>query len=57
VFAGYAAHQGWVSLRLRPRMDWAELTALATEAYRQIAPKRLLKLLDSDDQFDSQSDR
>jgi predicted DNA-binding protein (MmcQ/YjbR family) len=45
----YAAHQGWVSLRLRPRMDWAELTALVTEAYRQVAPKRLLKLLDGDD--------
>jgi predicted DNA-binding protein (MmcQ/YjbR family) len=53
----YAAHQGWVSLRLRPRMDWGELTALVTEAYRQVAPKPLLKLLDSDDQFDSQSDR
>jgi len=44
----YAAHQGWVSLRLRPRMDWAGLTALLVEAYRQVAAKRLLKQLDSD---------
>src|SRR5215475_6062433 len=43
----YAAHQGWVSLRLQPKMDWAEVTNLATEAYRQVAPKRLAKLLDA----------
>src|SRR6188508_1552291 len=41
----YAAHQGWVSLRLQPKMDWAEVTALVTEAYRQVAHKRLLKML------------
>src|SRR4051794_23998563 len=43
----YAAHQGWVSLRLQPRMDWAEVAALVTEAYRQVALKRLLKALDA----------
>jgi predicted DNA-binding protein (MmcQ/YjbR family) len=43
----YAAHRGWVSMRLRPRMDWAEVTALATEAYRQVAHGRLIKLLDA----------
>jgi predicted DNA-binding protein (MmcQ/YjbR family) len=43
----YAARQGWVSLRLKPKMDWAEVTALVTEAYRQVALKRLLKLLDA----------
>jgi predicted DNA-binding protein (MmcQ/YjbR family) len=42
----YAARQGWVSLRLQPKMDWAEVTALVTEAYRQVASKRLCKLLD-----------
>lgn len=44
----YAARQGWVSLRLQPKMDWAEVTALATEAFRQVAHKRLIKLLDAD---------
>ena len=53
----YAARQGWVSLRLRPRMDWAELTALMTEAYRQVASRRLLRLLDSDDRLISPSER
>jgi predicted DNA-binding protein (MmcQ/YjbR family) len=42
----YAARQGWISLRLKPKMDWAEVTAMVTEAYRQVALKRLLKLLD-----------
>jgi predicted DNA-binding protein (MmcQ/YjbR family) len=43
----YAARQGWVSLRLERKMDWAEIAALADEAYRQVAHKRLVKLLDS----------
>lgn len=42
----YAAHQGWVSLRLQPKMDWDEVSGLVTEAYRQVALKRLLKQLD-----------
>lgn len=42
----YAAHQGWVSLKLQPKMNWTEVTALLTEAYRQVALKRLLKQLD-----------
>jgi predicted DNA-binding protein (MmcQ/YjbR family) len=42
----YAAHRGWVSLQLQPQMDWEEVNALVTEAYRQVAHKRLLKLLD-----------
>lgn len=42
----YAAHQGWVSLKLQSRMDWNEVSGLVEEAYRQVALKRLLKLLD-----------
>ena len=41
----YAAHQGWVSLQLQPRMDWAEVTALITEAFRHVATKRLIEQL------------
>jgi predicted DNA-binding protein (MmcQ/YjbR family) len=44
----YASHQGWVSLRLQPKMDWTEVTGLVTEAYRQVAIKRLLDKLDPD---------
>jgi predicted DNA-binding protein (MmcQ/YjbR family) len=42
----YAAHQGWVSLKLQSRMDWKEVSGLVEEAYRQVALKGLIKLLD-----------
>ena len=43
----YAAHQGWVSLRLDGKVDWEEVRALAREAYRQVALKRMLTALDA----------
>jgi predicted DNA-binding protein (MmcQ/YjbR family) len=42
----YAAHQGWVSLRLNGNTDWDEVRGLVREAYRQVALKRMLKALD-----------
>jgi predicted DNA-binding protein (MmcQ/YjbR family) len=42
----YAAHQGWVSLRLGDAADWQEVDGLVREAYRQIALQRMLKALD-----------
>lgn len=42
----YAAHQGWVSLRLDSRTKWKEVRNLLVEAYRQVANKRMLKALD-----------
>jgi predicted DNA-binding protein (MmcQ/YjbR family) len=44
----YAAHQGWVSLRLDGKTDWDEVAQLIREAYRQVALKRMLKALDGD---------
>jgi predicted DNA-binding protein (MmcQ/YjbR family) len=41
----YAAHQGWVSLRLDAKTDWQELKGLIREAYCQVALKRMLKAL------------
>ncbi len=41
----YAAHQGWVSLRIDGRTDWQEVAGLLREAYRQVALKRMLKEL------------
>src|SRR6266481_1337890 len=38
----YAAHQGWVSLRLDGKTDWDEVNRLLREAYRQVALKRML---------------
>jgi predicted DNA-binding protein (MmcQ/YjbR family) len=42
----YAAHQGWVSLRLDGTTDWDEVHGLVREAYRQVALKRMLRALD-----------
>jgi predicted DNA-binding protein (MmcQ/YjbR family) len=42
----YAAHQGWVSLRIDGRTDWDEVGRLVPEAYRQVALKRMLRELD-----------
>src|SRR5205807_7095634 len=42
----YAAHQGWVSLRIDGTTDWDEVRGLVREAYRQVALKRMLKALD-----------
>jgi predicted DNA-binding protein (MmcQ/YjbR family) len=44
----YAAHQGWVSLRLDRNTDWNEVRGLVREAYRQVALQRMLKALDAD---------
>src|SRR5262245_32456339 len=43
----YAAHQGWVSLRINAETDWDELGRLVREAYRQVALKRMLNALDT----------
>jgi predicted DNA-binding protein (MmcQ/YjbR family) len=42
----YAAHQGWVSLRIDAKTDWGEVGDLIREAYRQVALKRMLKALE-----------
>jgi len=41
----YAAHQGWVSLRIDGQTDWDEVRGLIREAYQQVALKRMLKVL------------
>ncbi len=43
----YAAHQGWVSLKLNAKTDWDEVKGLVREAYQQVALKRLLKALEN----------
>jgi predicted DNA-binding protein (MmcQ/YjbR family) len=48
----YAAHQGWVSLRLNNQTDWNEVRGLVREAYRQVALQRMLKALDDAEQTD-----
>ncbi|CAN5389434.1 hypothetical protein BH10PLA2_BH10PLA2_12950 [soil metagenome] len=44
----YAAHQGWVSIRLSNKPGWGELDILLELAYRQVALKRMLAVLDAE---------
>ncbi len=42
----YVGHRGWLGAYLDVPQDWDELAELVTEAYRLVATKRLLALLD-----------
>jgi hypothetical protein len=43
----YIGPRGWVALRLdRPTVDWAEVKELLQSSYAQIAPKKLLRLIE-----------
>jgi len=41
----YVGGRGWVGLRLDGRVDWEEVEMVCEDAYRAVAPKRLLALL------------
>ena len=43
----YVGGRGWLGLRLDVAVDWAEVTGVCEEAYRTIAPKHLVALLDA----------
>lgn len=38
----YVGHRGWIGVRLDRRVDWSEIRAIITDAYRCVAPKRLV---------------
>jgi hypothetical protein len=42
----YVGGRGWLGVRLDRGVDWDELAEVCEEAYRVIAPKRLIALLD-----------
>lgn len=42
----YVGHRGWLGVRLDVKIDWTEIAELCVEAYRTVAPKRLLQRLD-----------
>ena len=42
----YVAHRGWIGVRLDRDADWAEIAELCQDAYRAIAPARLVAQLD-----------
>lgn len=43
----YVGHRGWVGVRLDGRIDWAEMRAICEEAYRVVAPQKLIAELDA----------
>jgi hypothetical protein len=42
----YVGHRGWLGVRLDGRVDWDEIAELCEDAYRTVAPARLVARLD-----------
>jgi hypothetical protein len=42
----YVGGRGWFGVRLDVDVDWDEIAGIAEDAYRQVAPKKLLAQLD-----------
>lgn len=42
----YVGHRGWIGLRLDRDVDWDEVRAVVHDAYRQVAPAKLVARLD-----------
>ena len=43
----YVGHRGWIGIRLDGEVDWEELAELCADAYRAVAPAKLVALLDA----------
>ena len=43
----YVGGRGWIGVRLDGDVDWAELAELCADAYRAVAPAKLIALLDA----------
>ena len=43
----YVGHRGWIGLRLDRNPDWTEVAAVVRAAYLQVAPKTLVRRLES----------
>lgn len=41
----YVGHRGWLGVYLDVGVDWTEIAEIAEDAYRVVAPKRLINLL------------
>ena len=44
----YVGHRGWLGVRLDTGIDDDELAAICEEAYRVVAPRRLVEALDAE---------
>lgn len=45
----YVGGRGWLGVRLDVDVDWGEISDVCAEAYRTVAPKRLVALFDDSD--------
>lgn len=53
----YVGHRGWLGVRLDvPGVDWDQIADLVTDAWRTVAPKRLLARLDTAAESSSERD-
>src|ERR687898_1383764 len=43
----YVGHRGWLGVRLDRALDWDELAGIVEDAYRLVAPKKLVARLDA----------
>ncbi len=44
----YVGHRGWLGVYVDVPVDWVEVAELVSEAYRAVAPARLIRQLDAD---------
>jgi hypothetical protein len=42
----YVGHRGWLGVRLDRDLDWDEVAGIVEDAYRLVAPKKLVAQLD-----------
>jgi hypothetical protein len=42
----YVGHRGWIGVRLDVPVDWDQIADLVVDAYRTVAPKKLVEQLD-----------
>lgn len=43
----YVGVRGWLGVRLDVEVDWAEIAEIVTDAYRTVAPKKLVAEVDA----------
>ncbi|WP_436495283.1 MmcQ/YjbR family DNA-binding protein [Actinokineospora sp. HUAS TT18] len=43
----YVGHRGWLGVYVDVEVDWAEIAEIVDQAYRMVAPKRLVAELDA----------
>lgn len=43
----YVGHRGWLGVRLDVPVDWDQIADLVTDAYRAVAPRKLVAELDA----------